>query len=183
MSLSDHTQPTDQTQPTEPTVAPHSTDEPQPGAAALGQPVEIVSRGILFSLASIPVGIAAAVIISKLGFIASISSFLIAGSAVFLYVKGATTTPRRGVVPLIAVILVGVAASFLAIIAADLVVAYDTPEGQAAGYPSVVDFVTGNLFYGPVLKSYGGDLAMFLVFAALGVFGTVRRLIGARKGF
>ena len=62
-------------------------------------------------------------------------------------------------------------------------VAYDTPEGQAAGYPSVVDFVTGNLFYGPVLKSYGGDLAMFLVFAALGVFGTVRRLIGARKGF
>jgi len=181
MSLSDHTQPS------EPAVAPPSAPfDPQAGVASpvpVADQVEIVPRGILFSLASIPVGMVAAVLISRLGFIASISSFLIAGSAVFLYVKGATTTPRRGVVPLIAVILAGVAASFLAIIAADLVAAFGTPEVKAAGYTSVVDFVTTNLFYGPVLKEYSTDAVMFVVFAALGVFGTVRRLVGARKGF
>ena len=40
-----------------------------------------------------------------------------------------------------------------------------------------------NLFYGPVLKGYTTDLLMFVAFAALGVFGTVRRLLGARKAF
>ena len=44
-------------------------------------------------------------------------------------------------------------------------------------------FVSANLFHGPVLKEYTTDLLMFVVFAALGVFGTVRRLLGARKAF
>jgi hypothetical protein len=154
-------------------VAPAGTD--------LGEPVEIVPRGILFSLAAIPLGMAASVLIWKMGFIASITSFLIAGVAGWLYVRGAGAAPRKGWLPLLGVILVGVAASFFAIVAADLVEIYGTPEGQASGYPSTVDFVTANLFYGPVLKSYGSDLVMFLVFAALGVFGTVRRLMGVRK--
>jgi hypothetical protein len=182
MSLSDHTQPV----PQDPT-----TGRPTPDPLAvqpLGPPVhpgqvEIVPRGILFSLGAIPLGIAASVLIWKLGFVASISSLLMAGVGAFLYVKGAGTTPRKGIVPLIAVILVGVAASFFAIVASDLVDAYDTPAGQEAGYDSVVSFVSGNLFYGPVLKAYTTDLVMVVIFAALGVFGTLRRLLGARKTF
>ena len=55
----------DNTQPAEPAAAPHPADvrhpaEPAtqvPAVAAPGRPAEIVSRGILFSLASIPVGV------------------------------------------------------------------------------------------------------------------------------
>jgi hypothetical protein len=183
VSLSDHTQPV----PHDPATARPAPDpvgvQPLASQVHSSQPVEIVPRGILFSLAAIPLGIAASVLIWKLGFVASISSFLMAGAAAFLYVRGARTTPRKGMVPLVAVILVGVAASFFAIVASDLVDAYGTPAAQEAGYDSVVSFVSANLFYGPVLKEYTTDLVMFLVFAALGVFGTMRRLLGARKGF
>jgi hypothetical protein len=190
MSLSDHTQPV----PSEPAIA-----DPVPAAAhfghpipqtgysqgghrgTAGQPVEIVPRGILFSLVAIPLGMAASVLIWKLGFIASITSFLIAAVAGWLYVRGAGAAPRKGLLPLLAVILVGVAASFFAIVGADLVEFYNTPDGQSLGYASAVDFVSANLFDGDLLSTYGSDLAMFLLFAALGVFGTVRRLLGARR--
>ena len=172
MSLSDHSQP----------VPPGSmAADPTTPVVGIGAPVEIVPRGILFSLLAIPLGMAASVVIWKLGFVASITSFLVAGAAGWLYVKGAGTAPRKGWMPLLAVILVGVAASFFAIVGADLVEYYNSPEGQSLGYPSGVDFVSANLFNGDVLKSYGGDLAMFLLFAVLGVFGTVRRLLGARE--
>lgn len=175
MSLSDHNQPVP------PEATAHAEYSSFPASGFTQEPVEIVPRGILFSLAAIPLGMAASVLIWKLGFIASITSFLIAGVAGWLYVRGAGAAPRKGWLPLLAVIVGGVAASFFAIVAADLVEAYNTPEGQAAGYPSVVEFVSANLFYGEVLKSYGTDLVMFLAFAALGVFGTVRRLLGVRR--
>ena len=186
MSTSDHTM--SQPEATGPFAPPPSNAPAFPGQAFPGQaapvqvaPVEIVPRGILFSLAAIPLGMAVTVVIWKLGFVASISSFLIAAAGTFLYAKGAGSAPRRGLVQLVAVILVGVAASFLAIVAADLVEFYNTPKGQSLGYPSVVSFVSGNLFTGDLLSSYGSDLVMFVAFAALGVFGTVRRLLGARR--
>jgi len=144
------------------------------------QPVEIVARGILFSLAAVPLGMAVAVLVWKLGFVASISSFVIAGAAASLYTRGATQTPNRGLVPLVLVVLGGVVLSFFAVVTADLVDFFNTPQGQSLGYPSVVDFVSANLFTGNVLSSYGSDAVMFVLFAALGVFGTVRRLVKAR---
>ena len=45
-----------------------------------------------------------------------------------------------------------------------------------------MEFVRTNLFNGEVLKSYGTDLVMFVLFAALGIFGTVRRLLRAAPG-
>ena len=172
------TVPTNPTNPTDPAAA-SAAQAPLPTAYAPAAPaaVEIVPRGILFSLAAIPLGMVAAVLIWKAGFVASISSFLVAGSAVFLYTTGALSAPRRGLVPLIAVIVVGVVASFFAIVGADLVEYYNSPDGQNLGYASVVDFVGSNLFNGEVLGSYGGDLAMFALFAVLGVFGTLRRLL------
>ena len=149
--------------------------------AQAARPVEIVSRGILFSLAAVPLGMAVAVLIWELGFVASISSFVIAGAAAALYTKGATRTPNRGLVPLVLVVLGGVVLSFFAVVTADLVDFYNTPQGQSVGYPSVVDFVSANLFTGNVLSSYGSQAVMFVLFAALGVFGTVRRLVRARQ--
>ncbi|GAA4351253.1 hypothetical protein [Angustibacter luteus] len=143
---------------------------------------ELVSRGLAFSLGAIPVGMFLAVVIWKLGFVGAISSFVIAGGAVFLYSKGALTPPKRGLVPLVGVIIVGVAASFLAIVASDLLDYYKTPSGQALGYPSSYEFVKTNLFNMDVITSYGSDLAMFGVFALLGIFGTLRRLMTSAKG-
>ena len=42
------------------------------------------------------------------------------------------------------------------------------------------EFVMDNVFNGDLLAEYGKDLAMFALFAVLGVFGTVRRLWAAR---
>lgn len=165
-------------------VTPGASAAPVPAGQVLpaqSVAVEVVPRGILFSLAAIPLGMVTAVLIWKAGFVASISSFVIAGSAVFLYRKGAMATPRRGLVPLVAVIVVGVVASFLAIVGADLVDYYYSPEGQGLGYGSVVDFVSANLFNLDLLRSYGSDLGMFALFAALGVFGTMRRLVGSSR--
>lgn len=142
---------------------------------------EAVGRGLLFSLVAIPVGVAAAVLIWQLGFIASITSFAIAAGAAWLYSRGAGTAPRAGLVPLIVVIITGVALSFLAIVAADLVSYYNTPEGAALGWPSASAFVMAHLFDPEVLGSYGTDLAMFGVFAALGIFSTVRRLLATSR--
>ena len=168
---------------------PESTRESMPiPATATGMPVfvpataavEIVPRGILWSLGAIPLGMAATVIIWKLGFVASITSFLMAGGAAFLYTRGARSAPRRGLVPLVGVIVVGVVACFFAIVAADLSEVYYSPVGQSLGYPSVVGFVSNNLFNTAVLGHYGMDLVMFFAFAALGVFSTLRRLMRGR---
>jgi hypothetical protein len=143
--------------------------------------VENVGRGLLFSLAAVPLGVAAAVAIWQMGFIASITSFLIAAAAVWLYTRGAGAAPRAGLVPLVAVIVAGVVASFLAVVASDLVQFYNSPEGAQSGWPSATSFVLHNLFNAPLLASYGSDMAMFGVFAALGVFGTLRRLMAANR--
>lgn len=164
------------------TPAPTPTQaEAQPGMA-VAAPVEIVSRGILWSLAAIPLGMLVAVAIWRLGFIASISSVVVAGAGMWLYSKGATTLPRKGIVPLVGVILVGVALSFFAIVASDIVDFYGTPEGKDLGYPSVWSMLSSNLFAPEVLGSYAKDLVMFVVFAGLGIFGTLRQLAGARRG-
>ena len=163
-------------------VLPEASSEQTPVAAAIAQPpFERVSRGIAFSVGAIPVGMLAAVLIWKLGFVASISSFVLAAGAAFLYVKGAGAPPRKGLVPLVLVVLIGVAASFFAIVASDLVEYYGTPQGQELGYPSAYDFVTANIFNPDVLGTYGKDLAMFVLFATLGTFGTLRRMASAGR--
>jgi hypothetical protein len=141
---------------------------------------EAVGRGLLLSLLAVPVGVAATVLIWNLGFIASITSFAIAAGAAYLYVRGAGMAPRAGLVPLIGVILTGVVLSFLAIVVADLVAFYNTPEGAELGWPSASGFVLAHLFDPSVLGSYGSDMAMFGLFAALGTFGTLRRILAGR---
>ena len=83
--------------------------------------------------------------------------------------------------PVILLVALGVVASFFAVVVSDLVDAYDTLgiEVQVPGLTKQ-EFVMDNVFNGDLLAEYGKDLAMFALFAVLGVFGTVRRLWASR---
>lgn len=151
---------------------------PVPADAQPHAPIEQIGRGIFFALAAVIGGIALTVIVWRLGFIASITSFVLAGGAVFLYAKGAGVAPRKGLVPLVLLIIVGVVASFYGVIASDAWDAYD--KFVVPGSETRWTFITDNIFRGDVLKEYRKDMAMFALFAGLGVYSTMRRLIASR---
>jgi hypothetical protein len=138
-------------------------------------PPEFVARGLIWATGAVVVGVVLTIILWRVGFIASITSFILAAGAGFLYMKGAGAPPRRGVVPLVLLILVGVAIGFFGVIASDAWDAYD--KLGLAGTQSRMSFIGDNVFRGEVIKSYGGDMAMYFVFAALGIFSTLRRLL------
>ncbi|MCC6495704.1 MAG: hypothetical protein IT193_05545 [Propionibacteriaceae bacterium] len=140
-----------------------------------GQPVENVGRGVLFSLAAIPLGTALTVGVWQLGFVASITTFALAAAAVWLYAKGAGSAPAKGALAVIGVIVVGVVASIVGVIASDAV-RYLGEEYPGTAVSDQVAFVLANLADGEVWQSYGGDIAMFVLFAALGTFGVIRQL-------
>lgn len=137
-------------------------------------PPENVGRGLLFSLGGVIAGIVLTVLVWQLGFLASITSFALAWLAVFLYTKGSGGGLRRGVIPLLALVLVGVLAAFLACIAWD---AYRYWQEHGLG-GSAAEFVIGATFDPAVLSQYGPQFLMFLLFAGLGVFSTLRGLVG-----
>lgn len=146
-----------------------------PETALRPAPDEQVGRGLLFAFAAVLGGIVLTVVIWQAGFVAAISSFALAAGAVFLYDKGAGAPPRKGLVPLIALIVVGVVAGFFAVIASDAWKAYDElPIAEDR-----ITFVLNNIFEGEVIKAYAKDMVWYFGFAAFGVFGTLRRLLAA----
>jgi hypothetical protein len=123
-------------------------------------------------------GVMLTVVIWRAGYIASITSLAIAIGATWLYTLAAGGNPRRGLIPLIVLILLGVVLAFFAVVASDLVEVYD--DAVAAGLVPTVgktEFVRRGMTDSEVLSEYGKDMAMFGLFAALGIFGTVRRLL------
>lgn len=150
-----------------------STPEP----AATVAPRENVLVGLAASLLAVVGGIILTVILAKIGFIAAITSFAIAFGAVWLYVRGAGALPRKGLVPLVLLIILGVVMSFFSIVATDLNDVYSellaaSPEGA----PSRFSFIGDNIFNGDVLREYGKDAAFFGVFALLGIYSTLKQL-------
>jgi hypothetical protein len=141
-------------------------------------PRERVFRGLAAASVAVVLGVALTVIIWRWGFIASITSLAIAYGAAFLYTMAAGTNARRGLAPLILLILIGVAASFFGVVISDLIDAYD--ELNLAGTVDKSQFIRDNVFEPELLKSYGKDLAWFIGFAALGIFGTIRQLFAGR---
>lgn len=85
------------------------------------EPPEQVARGLLFSLGGVAVGIVFTAVLWHFGIQFAFTSFVLAAAAVYLYRIGAGTL-KKGVVPLIVVILAGTAVSFFACVALD---AYD----------------------------------------------------------
>lgn len=136
---------------------------------------ERIARGMLCALLAVVAGAVLTVVIWRLGFIASITSFAMAAGAVYLYSLGAGAAPRKGLVPLVLLIVLGVVVAFFAIVASDASDAYTMFATAASGTRTT--FIMDNMFNGEVLSSYGKDMAMFGLFAVLGLFGTMRQLL------
>ncbi len=173
--------PGQQPYPPQPYVPQPPAEQPvgwAPGAAA--QPhEEKVGRGLLFSLGGIVVGVVLTVLLWKVGFFASITSFAMAYATVWLYTRGAGAPPKKGVGAVIGVIVIGVVVSLASIVTADALdyLASDYPDASIA---EKADFVAYNLLRPEVWQDYSTNVVMFVIFAALGTFGLIRQLGRAR---
>lgn len=150
--------------------------QPVPAAPA-PQGGERVAMGLLVASGAVIGGVALTVVIWRLGYVAAISSLVIAFGAAYLYEIGAGRSARRGLVPLLLLIVLGVALSFFAIVASD---AYDAYDELGLSGISRFEFVRRAVTEPEVLQEYGKDLALFGVFAVLGIVGVGRRLFAGR---
>lgn len=168
---------------------PHATAQPTPGvpgsaptawpdAGSFAPPApeparaERVGRGLLLSLAAWPVGMALAIGLWKIGFVASLTSWAQATAAVWLYAKGAGADPRKGRWPLLALTIVGVVASFVAIMVSEIL-PFANRVTDNAGDAFV--FTVTKLFDPQVLAAFAGSGAMFILFGLLGLIGLIVR--------
>jgi hypothetical protein len=158
------------------------SDHSQPASAPADQPLvappERVLRGLLAALVAVLLGVALTVVIWRAGYVAAITSLAIAFGASYLYTLAAGRSARRGLVPLILLILLGVVVAFFAIVVSDLFEVYD--DLGLSGSIGRGKFVRENVFDPDLLKSYDKDLAWFAGFALLGIFGTIRQLFASR---
>lgn len=136
---------------------------------------ENVGRGILFSLLAVVLGAVLAGLIYQMGFIASITSFAMAFAAIWLYSKGAGAPPRAGTWPLIGVIVVGVILSLFTMVGWSLY-AELSAEYPSATAGDILPYVFELLFNPEVWSYVGTDALIFVAFAALGTFTTLRQL-------
>jgi len=142
------------------------------------EPRERVGMGLLAALVAAIGGVVLTVVVWRLGYVASITSLVLAVGATLLYTKVAGAAPSKGLLPLIGIILAGVVASFFAVVASDAWTVFDDENLGAVG-ASRMSFISDVIFNAEVLKGYGKDMAMFFVFAVLGIFSTLRRLLSA----
>ena len=143
---------------------------------------ERVALGLAAAFVALLVGAGLTLAIWNFGFIASITSFVMAAGATFLYGVAAGAPPRRGVVPLVALVVLGVVATFFLLVGWDAAQAYDElalgiPADQVAMDKG--EFVRTAMFDGEVLKSYGKDMAFFFGFAVLGMWTTLKNVLGS----
>lgn len=137
---------------------------------------EKIGRGTLFALLTIPVGVAAWVVVWGLGYIASIVGAVVAFLAMRLYVWGAGRISRVGAVVVLAVTVVTLVLAFLAGIAYDAVVAFSDASGMGR-WETLTHPEFGPLFaeiLPEALPEYQGDLLWALGFGALGSFAVLR---------
>lgn len=148
-----------------------------PAFAAQPEPVERVGRGLLFAVGGVLIGVVLSVIVWQLGFVASITSFVMAALAVYLYSKGAGTAPRKGIVGLMIIVLAGIFVTLVAFIITDLwrYVLSEVPDAQPA---DTMSFIAANLFNGELWAAYTKDFLLFVLFGVIGVIGT---LVGLAK--
>lgn len=167
------------TPPATPAANPEAVEVP---SAPL--PPERVGRGLLFSLAVIPLGIIVWVLIWQLGFISAIVAFGISFGATFLYRLGSGgRISVRGLVVIIAVTLVALVLAFLGGMAADLASFLGISLPAALGNAEFWDTFALNVFDNPALwGEYTGSILMSLAFAALGAFGVLRSVFKETRG-
>jgi len=137
---------------------------------------ENIGRGALAALITVPVGIAAWVVVWSFGYVAAIVGFVVAFLALRLYVWGAGRISRAGaaIVLLITVVTLGLA--FLAGIVYDAALSFgDASELGTWGALTHPDFWPVFAEILPVaFPDYLPDLGWALGFGALGSFATLR---------
>jgi uncharacterized membrane protein len=150
-------------------------------SSAFEQPVQVNERvglGLLLSLIGVVAGIALTVVIWNLGFVAAISGFVLAAAAIWLYSKGAGTPPRKGMVPVVLLVVVGLLLSAVLCVVVDGVqVIKELYPGTSLGEALDATFQIISADPGLVFKEYIGSLGLLLLFGALGIFGTLRGTI------
>ena len=143
---------------------------------------ERVALGLAAALVALLAGAGLTLAVWSFGFIASITSFIMAAGATFLYGVAAGAPPRRGVVPLVLLVVAGVVATFFLLVGYDAAQAYDE---LTAGMPAdqigmaKSEFVRTSIFDGEVLSAYGKDMAFFFGFAVLGMWTTLKNVLGS----
>lgn len=156
--------------------------DPQPGSfQPTGEIVELpperVGRGSLLALVAVPIGMIVAALIWQVGFIASISTLVMAALLPILYRRGSGGRIRKGIPVIIGLAVIGTVLSFFAVVTGDLIKAYQGfGPGDRASYGSFAEFWSTNIFYGPVLKSYSKDAALFVLFAVLAGVSVILRV-------
>lgn len=162
---------------------PQSGDPMLSGAApamqaSSGPLDENAMRGLLYSLAVVPVGVLAWVLLWQLGFITSLVAYLVVMAVAFLYRKGSggrVGTAGFGVI--VVITLLTLVIGFFGGIAADVAKFLSMPLLQALGNPDFWDTYFLNLFDNPQMWSgYGMSILFALVFAALGTFRVFRSM-------
>lgn len=149
--------------------------------AASAQPINM-TRGILFALLAIPIGIILWVILWRWGFMASIVSFVIAWLAVFLYTLGSKADVSKKAAPyLLGVIVLGIILSFIGGMASDAAEYFiqdtDMTVTDALASSDYWAFLANNLFSNAELwGSYITDILIALAFGLLGSFGILKSL-------
>ena len=139
---------------------------------------ERVGLGLLGAFGGVVLGAVLSVVVWNLGFIASITSFVLAAAAVFFYGQLAGTAPRKGLVPLVLLIVAGVMATFFVMVGYDAATAYDQLTLQQGPAPiSKSEFVRSTITDPEVLKAYSTDMLFFFGFAVLGMYSTIKRLL------
>ncbi len=161
-------------------------DHPTGGVVdELGEPSparhERVALGLAAALVAVLAGAGLTLAVWSFGFIASITSFVMAAGATFAYGAAAGAPPRRGVVPLVLLVVAGVVATFFLLVGYDAAQAYDeatvgVPADQIGIGKS--EFVRTSIFDGEVLSAYAQDMAFFFGFAVLGMWTTLKNVLG-----
>ncbi|UZN04209.1 hypothetical protein [Cellulomonas sp. S1-8] len=152
---------------------------PTPPAAAR----ENIGRGTLAALVTLPVGVAAWVIVWGLGFVAAIVGAVVAFVALRLYVWGAGRISRVGAAVVLLTTAVTLVVAFFAGIVYDAAVAF----GEASGLSAWESFTQAGfwpLFWDVLpeaLPDYMPDFAWALGFGALGSFATLRAAFAAAR--
>lgn len=141
-------------------------------------------RGYLFALGAVVVAIVLWVIIWKMGFIASLVAFAMAWGVSFLYQKGAgADVDKKSSVILIIMIVVGLVIAFAAGMVSDAYDAYKSVVPDASLFDSGFhSFFSEAMSDSAVIGAYTKDMAMALVFGALGSYGIIKDLIARNKG-
>lgn len=147
---------------------------------AAAQAPERVGLGLLAAAVVVVVCCGLTAAIYHWGFIASITAWLMAMGAAWAYGRFGGA-PVKGRVPLLALIVVGIALGFLSMVASAVWDYYWEEMGSAGTTQEAVELVFGNLFNGELWQDLGRDALFYFLFAALGAFGVIRRMSGIGK--